>query len=119
MGETCAKLETSSSAEVASCPEEHLPGTFSNLAKVGETVRRSTGPWTPTVHAFLRHLERVGFDGAPHVLGIDAQGRKVLIYVPCKVPRDASPEIATDRALSELAVCSGATTRPSRGSRSP
>jgi Ser/Thr protein kinase RdoA (MazF antagonist) len=45
----------------------------------------------------------VGFDGAPHVLGIDAQGREVLAYVPGNVPRDASsPEIATDRALSEL-----------------
>jgi hypothetical protein len=101
MGETCTKLETSSSAEAASCPEEPLPGIFS----------------TP-----LRHLERVGFDGAPHVLGIDAQGREVLTYVPGNVPRDASsPEIATDRALSELSrpLCSGASTRPSRGSRSP
>jgi hypothetical protein len=45
--------------------EEPLPGTFSTLARVGDTVRRSTGPWTPAVHALLRHLEWAGFDGAP------------------------------------------------------
>jgi hypothetical protein len=88
--------------EGASCPEEPLPGTFSTLVKVGETVRRSTGPWTPAVHALLRHLERVGFDGAPRVLGVDARGREILTYIPGNVPRSASPEIATVRALAEV-----------------
>jgi hypothetical protein len=83
-------------------PEELLPGTFSTLARVGETVRRSTGPWTPAVHALLRHLERAGFDGAPRVLGFDARGREVLTYVPGHVPRNAGPEVATDRALFEV-----------------
>ena len=47
------------------------------------------------------------------MLGIDAQGREVLTYVPGNVPRDASPEIATDRALSELSrTCAPA---PPRG----
>jgi hypothetical protein len=88
--------------ESSSSPEEPLPGTFSTLSKVGNTVRRSTGPWTPAVHALLRHLERVGFNGAARVLGIDAQGREVLTYIPGHVPRGASPEIATDRALFEV-----------------
>src|SRR4028119_1795944 len=88
--------------ESSSSPEEPLPGTFTTLAKVVNTVRRSIGPWTPAVHALLRHLERVGFDGAPRVLGIDAQGREVLTYLPGHVPRNARPEVATDRALSEL-----------------
>ena len=83
-------------------PEEPLPGTFSTLTRVGGTVRRSTGPWTPAVHALLRHLERAGFDGAPRVLGFDAQGREVLTYVPGHVPRNAGPEVATDRALFEV-----------------
>jgi Phosphotransferase enzyme family len=82
--------------------EEPLPGTFSTLAKVGNTVRRSTGPWTPAVHALLRHLETAGFDGAPRVLGVDARGREVLTYVPGHVPRAASPDVCTDRALVEL-----------------
>jgi Ser/Thr protein kinase RdoA (MazF antagonist) len=33
------------------------------------------------VHAFLRHLENVGFDGAPRVLGIDDAGREVLTFI--------------------------------------
>ncbi len=65
-------------------------------------MRRSTGPWTPAVHALLGHLERVGFDGAPRVLGFDAQGREILTYIAGDVPNGADPEVATDRALSEV-----------------
>jgi hypothetical protein len=44
-------------------------------------VHRPTGPWTPTVHAFLRHLAAAGFDGAPRVLGTDGAGREILTFV--------------------------------------
>ena len=90
--------------ESSSSPEEPLPGTFSSLAKVGNTVRRSTGPWTPAVHALLRHLERVGFNGAPRVLGVDDQGREVLAYIPGNVPRGPNPDIVTDRVLLEVGL---------------
>jgi hypothetical protein len=33
------------------------------------------------VHALLTHLDRVGFNGAPRPLGIDAAGREVLSFV--------------------------------------
>jgi len=33
------------------------------------------------VHAFLRHLEKVGFDGAPVVCGIDDAGREILSFI--------------------------------------
>jgi hypothetical protein len=49
--------------------------------RVGATVRRATGPWTPAVHALLRHLEAAGFDAAPRALGIDERGREVLSYI--------------------------------------
>jgi hypothetical protein len=49
--------------------------------RIGDTVRRRTGHWTPAVHALLRHLEAAGFDAAPRVLGVDGQGREVLSYV--------------------------------------
>ncbi len=49
--------------------------------RVGDTVRRPLRPSAPGVHALLRHLEDVGFDGAPRVLGVDGQGREVLSYV--------------------------------------
>lgn len=82
--------------------EHHLVGNVSTVVRIADTVRRSTGPWTPAVHALLRHLEEVGFDGAPRVQGIDEQGREVLTYLSGDVPRRASPEITTDWVLVEL-----------------
>lgn len=72
------------------------------VSKVGDTVRRGTGPWTPAVHALLRHLETVGFDGAPRVLGEDERGREVLSYIPGEVPDRASPGAVTERVLAEV-----------------
>jgi hypothetical protein len=56
-------------------------GNVAPVVRVGETVRRRAGPWTPSVHALLRHLADVGFDGAPRPLGLDEQGREVLTFV--------------------------------------
>src|SRR5918999_1894977 len=82
-------------------PEKRLSGgLISSVAKVGDTVRRGTGPWTPAVHALLRHLEDVGFDGAPRVLGTDERGREVLSFIPGEVPDHAGSEVATERALA-------------------
>lgn len=84
-------------------PERPLEGGyFSSVTRVGDTVRRSVGPWTPAVHALLRHLQDVGFDGAPRVLGTDERGREVLSFVPGDVPGRASPEVATERVLREV-----------------
>jgi hypothetical protein len=49
--------------------------------RVGSTVRRPLRPESAATHALLRHLEAVGFDGAPRVLGVDDVGREVLSYV--------------------------------------
>jgi hypothetical protein len=63
--------------------QEVLSGGNTGLVvRVGDTVRRQSGHWTPAVHALLDHLEAVGFDGAPRALGTDAQGRDVTAYVP-------------------------------------
>lgn len=53
----------------------------SGVVRVGDTVRRPVGEWTPAVHALLRHLEAVGFTGAPLVLGFDDKGREVLTFI--------------------------------------
>jgi hypothetical protein len=44
-------------------------------------VIRDAGPWTPAVHALLRHLEDVGFAAAPRLAGsgLDTDGREVKI----------------------------------------
>jgi hypothetical protein len=68
---------------------------------VDGTVRRPTGRWTPAVHALLLHLERVGFEGAPRVLGLDADGREILTYLPSE-SRSRVDAPKTDEALVAL-----------------
>lgn len=68
---------------------------------MGATVHRPTGPWTPTVHAFLRHLRSGGFTAAPEVLGIDDRGREILTYLEGETWGDA---ISPDEPKTELVV---------------
>ena len=74
------------------------------VQRVGATVRRRTGVWTPAVHRLLRHLEQVDFRGAPRVLGIDEDGREVLTFVAGTV---AHPGVLGDDGLRRVAelVC--------------
>ncbi|MFC6084254.1 phosphotransferase enzyme family protein [Sphaerisporangium aureirubrum] len=67
--------------------EEPLSGgnVSEGVVRVGDTVRRPAGPWTPAVHALLAHLHSVGFDAAPRPLGIDDQGREILTFLPGQV----------------------------------
>ncbi|MBW9215749.1 aminoglycoside phosphotransferase [Mumia sp. zg.B53] len=76
-----------------SLPEVPLLGgdVTEGLVRVGDTVRRPTGPQTPLVIDVLTHLERVGFDGAPRHLGIDEAGRQVVSYVPGEVASRPRP----------------------------
>jgi Phosphotransferase enzyme family len=72
--------------------EERLPGgNTGGAVRVGDTVRRPAGRWTPAVHALLHHLESVGFDRAPRALGFDEQGREVLSYLPGEVVGETRP----------------------------
>lgn len=69
---------------------EPLPaaeGGPSLVVRHDDTVLRPAEPWTPTIHALLRHLEAVGFTGAPRVVGdgYDEQGNEVLTYVEGEV----------------------------------
>jgi aminoglycoside phosphotransferase (APT) family kinase protein len=86
--------------------EEPLTGgnTHAAVVKVGATVRRPTGPWTPSVHALLLHLERAGFEHAPRVIGLDEQGRESLTFVEGLVVHpDHDSLTESDGALSEIA----------------
>lgn len=49
----------------------------------GSTVAHPAQPWTPTVHAFLRHLEAEGFQAAPRVVGsgFDNAGNEILSWI--------------------------------------
>ena len=61
---------------------------------MGDTVRRPVGDHTPAVHGLLRHLETVGFDGAPRALGVDDRGREILSWLPGKTAHRPLPRYA-------------------------
>jgi len=72
--------------------EERLVGGRNEGAvRVGATVRRTAGTQTPAVQALLRHLEAVGFTGAPRVLGLDGRGREVLSHLDGLTVGDSRP----------------------------
>ena len=77
--------------------EEPLAGGFQTpgVVRVGDTVRRPLHARSEYVHAVLRHLEAVGFDGAPRLLGIDDEGREMLSYL------DGATIVATPARLSD------------------
>jgi Ser/Thr protein kinase RdoA (MazF antagonist) len=72
-------------------------------------VRRPTGPWSPAVHEYLRHLASAGFEGSPRVLAT-GDGWEELTYSEGEVAADPywepgrgtrlPPQARTDRALA-------------------
>ena len=87
--------------------EQRLPGgNTGGAVRVGDTVRRTAGPWTPAVHALLAHLHDVGFDRCPRPLGLDELGREVLSYLPGTSVGELRPWpswVHSDAALLEAA----------------
>ena len=63
--------------------EEVLAGGNSSMVvRVGDTVRRPAGPWTPAVHQLLATLRAAGVTKVPEPFGLDEQGCEVLSYLP-------------------------------------
>ncbi|MEU8821267.1 hypothetical protein [Actinoplanes sp. NPDC048796] len=50
-------------------PSDHLGEPLADAVLADGVVHKTAGPWTPAVFALLKHLERVGFAGAPRVVG--------------------------------------------------
>jgi 8-oxo-dGTP diphosphatase len=80
-------------------------GNVGGAVRIGPTVRRPVGPWTPAVHAYLRHLEARGLPCVPRVHGTDARGREVLDHLPGEVV-DVDDDELTDARLASLAAWS-------------
>lgn len=79
--------------------------TTAGVVRIGNTVHRPVRPWTPAVHAVLRHLEEVGFEGSPRVLGIDEQGREVLSFLDGETVGERRPWprwVHADATLSDV-----------------
>ncbi|MEU4740504.1 aminoglycoside phosphotransferase family protein [Actinosynnema sp. NPDC023658] len=77
-------------------------GGLNEVVRVGSTVRRPTGPWTPNVHRLLEHLAPLGI--APVVHGVDERGREVLSYLEGEVGHPPLPQwLRTDAVLVAVA----------------
>lgn len=80
----------------AGVPEVEIPlsgGNSNAPVRTGDRVRRTAGPWSPAVHAVLRHLRSAGLTMVPEPFGFDAEGREVLEYLPGDVPAYPLPPI--------------------------
>ncbi|MCU7729685.1 GNAT family N-acetyltransferase [Actinoplanes sp. KI2] len=108
---------------------ESLAGGINEVVRIGNRVRRPTGPWSPQVHDLLRYLEAAGFRGAPRVHEVTPDGFEILDFLPGEVsnypatPAAASPE-ALESAAALLrdyhdATAAYATTAPRDGWQAP
>lgn len=82
---------------------EFLSDSLRVVGRIGSTVVRRTGWWSPAVQDLLRHLEETGFEESVRFLGLDADGNEVLTYIEGVSNVQAWPRIATDEGLREYA----------------
>ena len=61
-------------------------GNSGPVIRVGDTVRRGAGPWTPRVQQLMRGLREAGVAVVPEPLGLDDEGREVVEFVEGDVP---------------------------------
>jgi Ser/Thr protein kinase RdoA (MazF antagonist) len=72
------------------------------LTRRGGSVLRPLGPWSESVHEYLRYLAAAGFDAAPRVLGV-RDGREELTYLDGEVAADPSWQPGRGHRLPEFA----------------
>jgi hypothetical protein len=82
--------------------DEQLPGgNMNSVRRVGDTVVRVAGPWTPTVHRYLSRLADAGVDWVPRPLDFDSDN-EILTFVDGDVPEYPLPKwVWTDAALAD------------------
>ncbi len=62
------------------------------VSRLGDTVLRPAGAWTPNVHRLLDLYAAAGIPETPRPLGLTADGRERLSYLPGTVPAYPMPE---------------------------
>lgn len=77
-----------------------LAGNVGGAWRIGGTVHRTAGPWTPAVHALLDFLAPRA-EHTPRVLGFDEEGREVLTFLPGRVV-DIDAELLTPGQIDSL-----------------
>jgi hypothetical protein len=86
--------------------DEILSGGVANAGSVvrkGDSVIRPSNPNSEAVHAFLRGLRAVGFEGASLPIEIQADGRERLLFIEGDVAVPPFPAwVQADHALSSI-----------------
>lgn len=86
--------------------EELLHGGVANVGavvRVGDHVLRPSNPFSGSIHRALSELRAAGFEGASHPVGIGADGRERLEFIPGDVPTPPYPAWAqSDDALASI-----------------
>lgn len=67
-------------------------GSVNRVRRVGDRVIRPAGPWTPAVHAVLRHLHASGFSAVPRPIAQDALTETVT-YLPGEAAKRPWPDV--------------------------
>lgn len=70
------------------------------VVRIGDRVYRTTGWWTPAVHALLGRLAAEGFRYSPRVIGIDRVGREVLTFIPGDAGMRGWAHVVSERGLT-------------------
>ncbi|MFD2794318.1 phosphotransferase enzyme family protein [Promicromonospora vindobonensis] len=71
--------------------QELTGGNTTGVVRIGNTVHREAGPWTPTVQRLLAHVRARGLTEVPEPLGLDGQGREIVSYLQGDVPGWPAP----------------------------
>ena len=72
--------------------EQTLPGGNTDGAVlIGGVVHKQAAPWTPTVHALLRHLERPALTAFPGRSASTSRGARCSRYLPGEMIGDRVP----------------------------
>lgn len=72
--------------------QELTGGNTTAVVRIGDTVHRAAGPWTPTIQRLLAHVRANGLTEVPEPLGLDEQGREVVSFLPGDAPGWPAPE---------------------------
>ncbi len=84
--------------------EPLVGGHTAPVFRVGDTVRRVAGPWTPAVAALMTGLRSAGLQLVPAHLGLDDAGREVVAWVDGDVPTYPMPPwLWDDQVLVDVA----------------
>src|SRR5690554_6893860 len=82
-------------------------GNVNHIVRMSNTVRRTIGYWSESVHGLLKHLESQGFEGVPRFIGFEYTGREILTFIPGDVSGNEYPNLEpymwSDETLVSLA----------------